>query len=320
MVARQKWVAVTEREDHEASEDLVRVYLNEIGRHELLTKADEERLGRAIEQGRKAAEELAQTGASWSPARRRELGALVRVGEEATTRFTLANLRLVFSIAKRYRASGMPLLDLVQDGNLGLIHAVEKFDYRKGFKFSTYAIWWIRQAITRGIANSGRTIRLPLHAADLVAQVRRAQTRLETQLGRPPAIEAVAAELDLTASQVEDILGYPKEPISLSEPVGEEGDAQLAEMIEDGNAVPPLDAAISALVPEQIRRVLLILDEREREVVRLRYGLDRGEPRTLDQVGECFGLTRERVRQIEARAMSKLRHPSLDLWRPRATG
>jgi RNA polymerase sigma factor (sigma-70 family) len=311
---------VTEREDHEAQEDLVRFYLNEIGKHDLLTKADEERLGRAIEQGRKAAEELAHTGESLSPARRGELGGLVWAGEEATRQFTLANLRLVVSIAKRYQASGMSLLDLVQEGNLGLMHAVEKFNYRKGFKFSTYATWWIRQAITRGIANSGRTIRLPAYAGDLVARAQQAQARLETRLARTPAIEEVAAELDVTPSRVAEILSYAKEPISLFEPVREDGDAEVAEVIEDRNAISPLDSAISALVPREIQRVLSILDEQERQVLCLRYGIDRHQPRTLYEVAACFGVSRDRIRQIQARAMSKLRHPSVDLWRPRAPG
>jgi RNA polymerase sigma factor (sigma-70 family) len=285
-----------------------------------LTKADEERLGRAVEQGRKAAEELAHAGESLSPSRRGELGALVRIGEEATRQFTLANLRLVVSIAKRYQASGMSLLDLVQEGNLGLMHAVEKFNYRKGFKFSTYASWWIRQAITRGIANSGRTIRLPGYARDLVVRAQRAQERLENHLARTPAIEEVAAEMDVTPSQVAEILSYAKEPISLFEPLREDRDAELAEVIEDRSAISPLDSAISALVPQEIQRVLSILDERERKVLSLRYGLDRHEPRTLNMVAECFGVSREQIRQIQARAISKLRHPSVDLLRPRATG
>jgi RNA polymerase sigma factor (sigma-70 family) len=311
---------VTEHEDHETQQDLIHFYLDEIGKYELLTKADEQRLGHVVDQGRQAAEELAETGESLSPARRQELGAMVRVGEEATRQFTLANLRLVVSIAKRYQAPGMSLLDLVQDGNLGLMRAVEKFNYRKGFKFSTYATWWIRQAITRGIANSGRTIRLPAQAGDVVTQAHRAQARLETRLARTPAIQEVAAELDMTPSRLEGILSRAKEPVSLFEPIKEGSDAELAEMIEDRNAVSPLDSAIAALVPREIERVLSILDEEERQVLFLRFGLGQHEPRTLGEVAACLGVSREHIRQIQGRALSKLRHPSAALSRPGPPG
>jgi RNA polymerase sigma factor (sigma-70 family) len=295
----------------DAQEDLVRLYLNEIGQHELLTKADEERLGRAIEVGREAAEALLTTP-KLTPSRKRELKAVARAGERATRQFTLSNLRLVVSIAKKYQASGLPLLDLIQEGNLGLMHAVEKFDYRKGFKFSTYATWWIRQSITRGIANSSRTIRLPVHAGDTVARVQKTQTRMEMELGRPPTIAEVAADLGMTEDQVVEALVHASEPLSLFEQLRDDGDAELADVIEDRGAASPAEEAVTATLPGEMSRLLSVLGEREREILRLRYGLDRGEPRTLDEVGEHFNLTRERIRQIEVRAMSKLRHPSVD--------
>ena len=292
-------------------EDLVRLYLNDIGKYGLLTKDDEARLAQAVEAGRQARGELA--GAEgMSPPRQRELRRLIRDGEQATEVFVTANLRLVVSIAKKYQAAGLPLLDLVQEGNLGLIHAVEKFDWRKGFKFSTYATWWIRQAITRGMANSGRTVRLPVHAGDLLNQVIKARGRLEGRLGRRPTIVELAADLEVPEGRVIDILRHVAEPLSLSEPLREDGDAELGDVVEDRAAVSPFDAAAVALLGAEVNKMLVALDEREREILRLRFGLDRGQPRTLDEVGECFSLTRERIRQIEARAMSKLRHPSVD--------
>jgi RNA polymerase sigma factor (sigma-70 family) len=292
-------------------EDLVRLYLNDIGKYALLTKDAEARLAQAVEAGRQARGELAGADGI-SPSRQRQLRRLIRDGDQATETFVTANLRLVVSIAKKYQAAGLPLLDLVQEGNLGLIHAVEKFDWRKGFKFSTYATWWIRQAITRGVANTGRTVRLPVHAGDLLNRVIKARGRLEGQLGRRPTIAELAADLEIPEGRVTDILRHVAEPLSLSEPLRDDGDAELGDVVADRAAVSPFDAAAAALLGDEVNKMLVALDEREREILRLRFGLDRGQPRTLDEVGACFSLTRERIRQIEARAMSKLRHPSLD--------
>ncbi|MDP9071543.1 MAG: sigma-70 family RNA polymerase sigma factor [Actinomycetota bacterium] len=296
-------------------EDLVRLYLGDIGKHTLLTKADEGRLAQAIEEGVAARSELdgaENDGEALTPARRRALRRTVRAGEEATQTFIQANLRLVVSIAKRYQASELPLLDLIQEGNLGLMHAVEKFDWRKGFKFSTYATWWIRQAITRGIANTARTIRLPVHAGDQLARLRKARSALEIKHGRRATMAELSAEMEMPPEKVVELLRYVTEPQSLFEPLREDGDAELGDIVADPTAVSPFDAATESLLPDEVTRLLSPLDERERTVLRLRYGLDRGEARTLEEVGERFHLTRERIRQIEARAMSKLRHPSVD--------
>jgi RNA polymerase sigma factor (sigma-70 family) len=292
-------------------EDLVRLYLTDIGQYPLLTKDDEVRLAQAIETRWEAEDEL-RTKKGLTPTRRRELNRAVRDGERAQRTFVQSNLRLVVSIAKKYQASGLPLLDLIQEGNLGLMHAVEKFDWRKGFKFSTYATWWIRQAITRGIANTGRTIRLPVHAGDTLARVQKAQARLELKLGRPATLSELGDEVELPEDKLIEALRFRAEPLSLSEPLREDGDAELGDVVEDRSAESPFEMAATALLPVEINRLLAPLDEREREILRLRFGLDRGEPRTLEEVGEHFNLTRERIRQIEARAMSKLRHPSSD--------
>ena len=293
-------------------EDLVRLYLSEIGQYPLLTKDDESRLAQAMENGKEVAAELDANERSLSPARKRELRKLVKAGDDAERSFVQSNLRLVVSIAKKYQASGMPLLDLIQEGNLGLMHAVEKFDWRKGFKFSTYATWWIRQALTRGIANTNRTIRLPVHAGDNLARVQKARVRLETAFGRRPTVAELAADLDMPDDKVTEILRFAADTLSLSTPLREDGDAELGDIVEDPTAASPFEAAAESLLPAQISRLMLPLDDREREILSLRFGLDRGEPRTLEEVGEHFDLTRERIRQIEARAMSKLRHPSSD--------
>nr|WP_249420150.1 sigma-70 family RNA polymerase sigma factor [Rhabdothermincola salaria] len=308
--ANQRYVVAKERVERD-EEDLVRLYLTDIGQYPLLTKDDEVRLAQAIEGGAEARAEL-DAAVDLTAARKRELRRSVRQGEDAERTFVQSNLRLVVSIAKKYQASGLPLLDLIQEGNLGLMHAVEKFDWRKGFKFSTYATWWIRQAITRGIANTGRTIRLPVHAGDTLARLQKARARLELKLGRPATLAELSAEVEMPEDKVTEALRFAAEPLSLSEPLREDGDAELGDVVEDRSAESPFEVAATALLPEEISRLLSPLDEREREILKLRFGLDRGEPRTLEEVGEHFNLTRERIRQIEARAMSKLRHPSSD--------
>ncbi|HEU5082368.1 MAG TPA: sigma-70 family RNA polymerase sigma factor [Acidimicrobiales bacterium] len=292
-------------------EDLVRLYLRDIGRHPLLTKDDEVHLAKQIEAGKSARARLAAPGTT-SSAEKASLRRTVKRGDAAERRFVECNLRLVVSIAKRYQASGLPLLDLVQEGNLGLMHAVEKFDWRKGFKFSTYATWWIRQSITRGIANTGRTIRLPVHAGDVLVRLQKVRSRMETELGRPPSEAELAIELDMPVDKVREAMRFATEPVSLSEPLRDEGETELGDVVEDTAAASPFEAAAAALLPREVARLLAGLEPREVEVLRLRYGLDRGEPRTLEEVGEAFGLTRERIRQIEARAISKLRHPSIE--------
>jgi RNA polymerase sigma factor (sigma-70 family) len=289
-------------------EDLLQLYLNDIGKHALLSRADEVRLGEMAKAGRQAATELAKAD-DLSTTRRHELETLVYAGTEATRGFVKANLRLVVAIAKKYQASGLPLLDLIQEGNFGLMHAVERFDPRRGFKFSTYATWWIRQTITRGIANTGRTIRLPVHAGDQLLAIRMAGASLEVTLGRMPTPSEVAQAANVTPKKVNELLPYAGEPISLSEQVIE-GDVELSEIVEDATSPPPDEVVLTAMLPAQIAKMLSVLDQRERDVVCLRYGLDRGKPRTLEEVGEFFGLTREGVRLIEAKAMAKLRESS----------
>jgi RNA polymerase sigma factor (sigma-70 family) len=293
-------------------EDLVRLYLNDIGQYALLTRDDEVRLAKAIEAGKEAIEALNAGGSDVTATRRRELRCTARRGEEAERQFVQANLRLVVSIAKKYQASRLPLVDLIQEGNLGLMHAVEKFDWRRGFKFSTYATWWIRQAITRGIANTGRTIRLPVNAGDTLARLQKAQSRLEFKYGRPATLAELAGEVAMPEDKVTEVLRFAAEPLSLSEPLRLGGDAEIGDVVEDRSAQSPFDVAAAALLPAALARLLAPLDEREREILTLRFGLDGGEPWTLAEVGEHFNLTSERIRQIEARAMSKLRHPSSD--------
>jgi len=294
---------------HTPEEDLVRLYLSDVGRHPLLTQDEEVRLAQVVQAGREAHTELAALGRI-SPTRVRELRRIVRAGDAATETFTNGNLRLVVSIAKKYQAANLPLLDLVQEGNLGLMHAVEKFDWRKGFKFSTYATWWIRQAIARGITNGGRTIRLPVHAGDLLNRVVKARARLEAQHGRRASIAELAADLEVSAGRIAEILRYVAPPVSLSEPLRHDSDGELGDLVEDHGAVSPFEAAAAALLSREVTKMLADLDDREREIIQLRFGLNCGERRTLEEVGARFGLTRERIRQIEARAMEKLRHPT----------
>ena len=302
-----------ERVDRD-EEDLVRLYLTDIGQYPLLTKDDEVRLAQQIENGNAAREDLERLPAKkLTPAKKRELRKAGRDGNYAQRTFVQSNLRLVVSIAKKYQASGLPLLDLIQEGNLGLMHAVEKFDWRKGFKFSTYATWWIRQAITRGIANTGRTIRLPVHAGDTLARLQKARSRLELKLGRPATLAELAIEVEMPEDKVTEALRFAAEPLSLSEPLREDGDAELGDVVEDRSAESPFDVAAVKMMPAAIEKLLQPLDEREQKILRMRFGLDgAGEIRTLEDVGAEMNLTRERIRQIEARAMSKLRHPSSD--------
>jgi RNA polymerase nonessential primary-like sigma factor len=290
--------------------DLVRVYLDGIGKTALLTAADEVDLAQRIEAGVYAAH-LLETGETFSgasgTARPEELRALVRDGERARRRLLEANLRLVVSLAKRYTGRGMPLLDLIQEGNLGLIRAVEKFDYSKGFKFSTYATWWIRQAITRGMADQARTIRLPVHLVEQVNKLARIKRDLHQKLGRDATHEELAAESGIAEEKIADLLDHARDPVSLDMPVGSEEEAPLGDFIEDGEATDAETTVISHLLHDDLRRVLSTLEDREQSVIRMRYGLDDGQPRTLDQIGRRFGLSRERVRQIEREVMAKLR-------------
>ncbi len=290
--------------------DPVRQYLDEIGRHPLLTKDDEARLAQDIEAGQVAKATLAGATRGLTPRERRELRRTVRHGDQAWHTFVQSNLRLVVSIAKKYQASGLPLLDLVQEGNLGLMRAVDKFDWRKGFKFSTYATWWIRQAIQRGVANSARVIRLPAQAEDELLRLRRARGEMEDQPDGVVSTEQLAAAADLTPRRVRELLPHLLDPTSLEAPVTEDGETELGDLVADPSAEAPEEVALRALLPEAIERMLASLDERERRILTLRYGLDRGEPRTPEEVGQLVDLTRERVRQIEAAALARLRHPS----------
>ncbi len=292
-------------------EDLVHLYLSDIGRRPLLDKNDEVSLAQRIEAGIHARARL-DGKAPRNGEGRRELRRRVREGDAARRCFVEANLRLVVSIAKLYRRSGVNFLDLVQEGNLGLMTAVDKFEWRKGFKFSTYATWWIRQAIQRGIANSARTIRLPVHAADRVTRIGQARARLEAKLARSPTRAEIADELEVPEDELATLMHRAARPVSLSEPLSEDGDSDLADVVPDESATSPCDAAAQAVLPREIVKHLEPLNPRERKVIVLRAGLDRGEPRTLGEVGEFFALTRERIRQIEGKALAKLRHPAFN--------
>ena len=294
-----------------ADQDLVRLYLDGIGKYPLLSKDDEVELSQVIEAGRRAQASL-DCSEKLTAARKRELRRLVRTGDEAVETFTNANLRLVVSIAKKYQSSEMPLLDLVQEGNLGLIHAVEKFDWRKGFKFSTYATWWVRQAIGRGIDNGSRTIRLPVHAGDQIRRLLRMRGQMEGELGRLPTSAELAGLMQMPEELVTELLQYGAEPVSLETPIGTDGDTELADIVADLAAPTPFEMVAQQMLGSEIDKLLAPLEEREREILRLRYGLDRGEARTFEEVGAALNLTRERIRQIERQALSKLRHPSVD--------
>jgi RNA polymerase primary sigma factor len=296
-----------------ASADSVRAYLKQIGKVALLNAEEEVDLAKRIEAGLYAAERLRQAeenGEKLSTQLRRDLRWIVRDGERAKNHLLEANLRLVVSLAKRYTGRGMAFLDLIQEGNLGLIRAVEKFDYTKGYKFSTYATWWIRQAITRAMADQARTIRIPVHMVEVINKLGRIQRELLQDLGREPTPEELAKEMDITPDKVLEIQQYAREPISLDQTIGDEGDSQLGDFIEDSEAVVAVDAVSFTLLQDQLQSVLQTLSEREAGVVKLRFGLTDGQPRTLDEIGQVYGVTRERIRQIESKTMSKLRHPS----------
>jgi RNA polymerase primary sigma factor len=296
-----------------ASADSVRAYLKQIGKVALLNAEEEVDLAKRIEAGLYASERLRQlevAGEKLPLQQRRDLNWIVRDGERAKNHLLEANLRLVVSLAKRYTGRGMAFLDLIQEGNLGLIRAVEKFDYTKGYKFSTYATWWIRQAITRAMADQARTIRIPVHMVEVINKLGRIQRELLQDLGREPTPEELAKEMDITPDKVLEIQQYAREPISLDQTIGDEGDSQLGDFIEDSEAVVAVDAVSFTLLQDQLQSVLHTLSEREAGVVKLRFGLTDGQPRTLDEIGQVYGVTRERIRQIESKTMSKLRHPS----------
>ncbi len=296
-----------------ASADSVRAYLKQIGKVALLNAEEEVELAKRIEAGLYATQmmsEIAERGEKLPAAQRRDMMWICRDGDRAKNHLLEANLRLVVSLAKRYTGRGMAFLDLIQEGNLGLIRAVEKFDYTKGYKFSTYATWWIRQAITRAMADQARTIRIPVHMVEVINKLGRIQRELLQDLGREPTPEELAKEMDITPEKVLEIQQYAREPISLDQTIGDEGDSQLGDFIEDSEAVVAVDAVSFTLLQDQLQSVLETLSEREAGVVRLRFGLTDGQPRTLDEIGQVYGVTRERIRQIESKTMSKLRHPS----------
>ena len=293
-----------------ATADPVKDYLKQIGKVPLLNAEQEVELAKRIEAGMFADEKLEHESATMSPKLRSELGWIAEDGRRAKNHLLEANLRLVVSLAKRYTGRGMLFLDLIQEGNLGLIRAVEKFDYTKGFKFSTYATWWIRQAITRAMADQARTIRIPVHMVEVINKLARVQRQMLQDLGREPTPEELAKELDMTPEKVVEVQKYGREPISLHTPLGEDGDSEFGDLIEDSEAIVPAEAVSFTLLQEQLHAVLDTLSEREAGVVSMRFGLTDGQPKTLDEIGKVYGVTRERIRQIESKTMSKLRHPS----------
>ena len=293
--------------------DPVRMYLKEIGKVNLLTSEEEIELAQAMTAGNAAQEQLKEmkkAGEEIPPEVQEELDRAIKRGEKARQRLAEANLRLVVSIAKRYVGRGMQFLDLIQEGNLGLIKAVEKFDYTKGYKFSTYATWWIRQAITRAMADQARTIRVPVHMVEVINKLSRVQRQMLQDLGREPTPDELARELDMPVEKVQEVQKYGREPISLHTPLGEDGDSEFGDLIEDTDAIAPSDAVAFSLLQEQFKQVLETLSPREAGVIKMRYGLEDGQPKTLDDIGRVYGVTRERIRQIESKTMSKLRHPS----------
>ena len=292
-----------------ATADPVKDYLKQIGRVPLLNAEQEVELAKRVEAGL-FAEETLNSGSKFEKKLKRELDWIAEDGRRAKNHLLEANLRLVVSLAKRYTGRGMLFLDLIQEGNLGLIRAVEKFDYTKGYKFSTYATWWIRQAITRAMADQARTIRIPVHMVEVINKLARVQRQMLQDLGREPTPEELAKELDMTPEKVVEVQKYGREPISLHTPLGEEGDSEFGDLIEDSEAVVPADAVSFTLLQEQLHSVLDTLSEREAGVVAMRFGLTDGQPKTLDEIGKVYGVTRERIRQIESKTMSKLRHPS----------
>ncbi|MGN6408789.1 MAG: RNA polymerase sigma factor [Curtobacterium sp.] len=292
-----------------ATADPVKDYLKQIGKVALLNAEQEVELAMRIEAGLFAEDKL-QHSTGLSKPEERELRWVARDGQRAKSHLLGANLRLVVSLAKRYTGRGMQFLDLIQEGNLGLIRAVEKFDYTKGFKFSTYATWWIRQAITRAMADQARTIRIPVHMVEVINKLARVQRQMLQDLGREPTPEELARELDMTPEKVVEVQKYGREPISLHTPLGEDGDSEFGDLIEDTEAVVPADAVGFTMLQKQLESLLDSLSEREAGVIRMRFGLGDGQPKTLDQIGDTFGVTRERIRQIESKTMAKLRHPS----------
>jgi RNA polymerase primary sigma factor len=293
-----------------ASTDPVKDYLKQIGKVPLLNAEQEVELAKRIEAGLFADQKLTEAARSLSADTRIDLERVAEDGRKAKNHLLEANLRLVVSLARRYAGRGMLFLDLIQEGNLGLIRGVEKFDYTKGYKFSTYATWWIRQAITRAMADQARTIRLPAHMAEAISKLARVQRQMLQDLGREATPEELAAELDMTPERVIEVQGYGREPISLHTPLGEDGDSEFGDLIEDSEAIQPVEAASFTLLQEQLHSVLGTLSEREAGVVSMRFGLTDGQPKTLDEIGKVYGVTRERIRQIESKTMSKLRHPS----------